>query len=403
MTTLADLIGSPSGGQPPRDAFLARFGMERNPFPTARTILPQVMYNQEIALRAFAGQVKDIIDAQPEKRALAVVGGTGGGKSHFLRHCEHLFEDYARALNRPFLTVEFLAGTNSIPLLLREMLRRGDEACKDRGEYDLLAAVVRRMESADEQGPVRQTDLRNVLSRLYRSTKPNFRPPDRDGVVGFDALREIAKKWIAGATLTQTERRYLGVFARLGTASIMTRVVTELFALAHDQEILGGALVCIDEVEALFSGQSSTGKTQAFLQDLRYLFDESVREETGYSIMIISASTVTGADTLSDFNYPLYQRLGFEGSQRVVLEPIRTIEEAREFARVYIEYERNRAESPSRSNAQEFLSEGDYEQAFSMAASATREVSLRSQGSVNQAQLLEALHGIVEDKRKATP
>jgi hypothetical protein len=280
------------------------------------------------------------------------------------------------------------------------MLRRADEACKDRGEYDLIAAVVRQMSSSDDQGPVRQTDLKNVLSRLYLSTQPRFSPPDRDGMMRFDGLREIAKKWIAGATLTQTERRYLGVFARLGTASIMTRVVTELFAFAHSKNILGGALVCIDEVEALFSGQSSSGKTQAFLQDLRYLFDESVRAEAGYSVMIISASTATGATSLSDFNYPLYQRLGFEGQQRVVLEPIRTLDEVRQFAQVYIDYEKGRSDVSGTGNLNEFLTNADYEEAFATAASATRDVSLRSQGSVNQAQLLEALHRIVEAKRR---
>lgn len=400
MTTLADLIGVPSDGPLSSDQFLARFGMERNPFPTARTILPQVMYNQQAALQAFAGRVKDIIQPQPAKRSLAVIGGTGGGKSHFQRHCQHLFEEYSANLPRPFFTVEFLAGTNSVTLLLREMLRRADEVCKDRGEYDLLGAIVRQMASADDLGPVRQTDLRSVLARLYRSTQAGFNPPDRDGVVRYDALREIAKKWLAGATLTQTERRYLGVFARLGTASIMTRVTTELFALAHEREILGGGVVCVDEVETLFTGQTSSGKTQAFLQDLRYLFDESVRSDSGYSLMIISASTTTGTTSLSDFNYPLYQRLGFEGDGKVVLEPIKSLAEVKEFARVYIEYEQERASIGGDSeNLAGFLIDADYEQAFAAAASATRDVALRTQGSVNQAQLLEALHRVVETKR----
>lgn len=404
MKTLADLIGEPSDEGPKRDAFLSKFGMLRNPFPTARTILPQVMYNQDRALSGFATQIKDILGEQPEKRSLAIVGGTGGGKSHFLRHCEYLFEQYADKLSRPYFTVEFLVGSSSLDHLLREMLRQADEAAKKKGEYDLLASVIWRMKAEDDVGDVKQVDLRRVLTLLHRSTQQGFVPPDRDRSLTFDGLRDLAKKWLAGATLSQTERRYLGVFSRLGSASLMTRVITELFGLAYQLGVLGGGLVCLDEVETLFTGQLSAGKTQAFLQDLRYMVDESVRSGTGYSLMVMSASTPTGTTALRDFNYPLYQRLGYEGEQRIDLDPIKNLQEVRAFAQEYMQYEVKRAAesgATAKSSPSEFLTLQEYERAYNTAASASRDTSLRAQGSVNQAQLLEALHRIVEEKREA--
>lgn len=404
MKTLAELIGQPVADGAAGDRYLARFGMERNPFPTARTILPAVMYNQEEALKEFASRVKDILGPKPQKRSMAVIGGTGGGKSHFLRHCQYLFEDYVAQLEVAYAAIEFLAGTNSVAQMIREILRRCDEVVKDRGEYDLLAAIVRGMNDPDDVYPVRQTDLRNVLALLYQSTQDGYSPPDRDGAMTFDALRELAKKWIGGATLSQTERKYLGVYSRLGSASMMTRVVSEVLALAHHRKIIGGVFVALDEVEAIFSGQSSSGKTQAFLQDLRYLFDEATKGEEGYSLMIIAASTTTGTTSLRDFNYPLYQRLGFEGDQRVELDPINGLLEVHKFAIEYIKYERQRAEEMFSGRRlkpiKDLLSDEDFEEAYHIASSATRDYTMRSQGSVNQGQLLEALHSIVERKRR---
>lgn len=56
----------------------------------------------------------------------------------------------------------------------------------------------------------------------------------------------------------------------------MIRVMTELFSLARYQGLFKGVMVCLDEIEAIFSSGVSTSRIQSFLQDLRYLFDEAV-------------------------------------------------------------------------------------------------------------------------------
>ena len=406
MKTLEQLIGAPPSAAAGRvDSFFAQFGMARNPFPTARTIIPQVIYNQDDALSVFANRVRDILGSAPEKRSLSIVGGTGAGKTHFLRHCQYLLSAYTRDLKAPFVVAEFPAGNGSVASLWRDLLLLADEACKRRDEYDLLAAILHRLRSRSSSGlgPAKQVDLQRVLGLLLRASEPGFIPPDRDQRMTFDPLRELVRRWLSGAVLTQTERKYIGVFSRLGTASLMTRVLSELFALARELEVLSGLVICLDEIEALFTGQSSTGKVQGFLQDLRYMFDEATREATGYSLLIISAGTLTGTRSLRDFNYPLYQRLGFEGETRVQLEPIQGVEEVRQFARTYAEFEQERSKREALVTGpkqhKSLLTDDDLDEAFKTASAATSSSQMRSQGSVNQGQLLEALHNIVEGKR----
>ncbi|AZQ67944.1 hypothetical protein EF888_12835 [Silicimonas algicola] len=369
--------------------YLTKFGLLRNPFPPARTIYPEVIYNQEDALHRFADGVKAICGSDLARRSLAVLGGTGQGKSHFLRHCQHA----VKQAELPVISVEFSAGSGSAATLVREIFRAADEHVKSRGEQDLLSAISSRIEDNDF-GPIRQTDLKSALKALVASQKQGFKPEDSFGRFTSDALLEVSRRWVVGETLTQTERRYLHVSSRLSTASLMIRVLTELFALARQQRLFMGAMVCIDEVEALFRSGLSTSKVQGFLQDIRYLFDEAVGQFSGYSLLILAGSTGQGAQNLRDYNYPLFQRLGFETESRVELHEVKTLDEARAFADVYIDFECKRfnmarGESFPITRSRTLIDNDDLEKAFRADSRSTK----------NQARLLEELHRIVEEKR----
>lgn len=392
---LGGLLQQVAKGDEEGGAFLAQYGMLRNPFPPARTIYPEVIYNQEKAVTLFAEGVKAIIQPEIARRSLAVLGGTGQGKSHFQRHCQY----EVRNLNLPVVSVEFLAGTSSAATLVRDIFRAADEYMKDRGEQDLLSAIVQRLELGN-MGPVRQTDLRNALTILVRSRLPGFEPEDMYRRFTSDALHDICRRWVVGETLTQTEKRYLHVSGRLATASLMVRVMTELFALARQQGLFKGVMLCLDEVEALFFSGVSTSRIQAFLQDLRYLFDEASGQSSGYSLLVVAGSTTRGAQDLREYNYPLFQRLGFETESRAQLHEVQSFDEARAFADVYLEFERERfnlkrGASISSTRAKSLITDDDLALAF-LGGETARTADTRS-----QARLLEALHRIVEDKRAA--
>lgn len=392
-STLGALLKDVGGGGESRDALLASYGMRRNPFPPARTIYPEMIYNQENALKRFAGHVAAIVGEQLARRSLAVLGGTGQGKSHFQRHCQ--YEVRARAL--PIVTVEFLAGSGSAAVLVREVFRAADEHVKLVGELDLLSAVVNRIDDG-ALGPVRQADLRAALLKLVEAGKQGYVPQDSAQRYDFPSLLDVCRRWIVGDTLTQTEKRYLRVSSRLSSGSLMIRVMTELFALARQLGLFKGVMICLDELEAVFSSGVSASKVQSFLQDIRYMFDEAVGQSSGYSLLVVSGSTARGADNLRNYNYPLFQRLGFESEARSVLHQVQNIEQARRFADVYLEHER-----------EEFIRETKTQVSLDKARSLIDDNDLRhafyGPGLVptaderNQARLLEQLHRIVEEKR----
>jgi hypothetical protein len=400
MPSLAELLGETPQQKDHDEPFYARFGFKRNPFPAARTIIEEVLYNQIDARDRFVGLVRQMLEDDPQRRAMGVQGGTGGGKTHFLRHCQYLMREFRRTSGRAFVVVEILAGSSSASHLVREVLREADEAAKLSGEYDLLTALVRSCEDETDFDRLKQGELKNVLQLLFRASRPGFQPPDRDGRMMFEPLRDLAKKWLEGATLSNTEKRHLGVFARLGSAAMMTRNMTELLAFARHKNILFGVLLCLDEVETLFSGSYNASKIQGYLQDLRYLFDEAVRGSEGYSLLMLSASTAQGAANLRNYNYPLFQRLGFEEGSRADLLAISDASEVKGIANVYMSYERGRADLKSKVFPP-ILSDEDFESAYQAAATTDRIVAPNHVRRVNQGQLLQALHQIVEKKREA--
>jgi hypothetical protein len=397
-STLGDLLSDVADATQRKSGFLASYGMRRNPFPPARTIYPEIIYNQDRALRLFADGVKAVVGAELARRTLAILGGTGQGKSHFLRHCQY----EVRRHGLPVVAVEFLAGTSSAVTLVRDIYRAADEHVKTGGEVDLLSAIISRLKD-DDFGPVRQTDLRNALATLKQASLPGHVPAGMYGQYTADVLRDICWRWLLGESLSQSERRYLRVSGRLATASLMVRVMTELFALARQSGLFLGILVCLDEVEAVFFSGVSVRKIQAFLQDLRYLFDESVGQHSGYSLLVVAGSTPRGANVLRDYNYPLFQRLGFESEARVELHEVENSDEARHFADVYLEFEREQFNKETGSNisverARSLVSDEDLKRAF-WGGEGSPTADAR-----NQARLLSELHRIIEEKQnKASP
>lgn len=410
MRRLKDLFVQPeSPWALAEDPFFERYGLLKNPFPPSRTIIPEILYDQDEAWDRFASLIQGVLGNTPERRAMGILGGTGGGKTHFLRHCRWQLESFCQDTFRRFVFVEFQAGSGKVQDLLREAFRAADALCQKAGEVDFITALVNALEASSSVDTVlrnvQQDDLRSALNHLMESAAPNFRPADRGGQYGFETLRDLFRRWLLGDTLSQTERKYLGVFSRIGTASLAVRVLRELFTMARSLKIIVGMLLCLDEVETLFTGGLRPAQYQAFLQDLRYLYDEALRDGVGYSLLMISASTSRGADELRNINYPVYQRLGFEGEARVELSPISGVVDARDFAYEYIEYahshwkEKYPREQPQR-DPKSLLSEKEIEEAY-RSALASSEPRLHKESKVSQAPLLEVLHRKVEDKRQS--
>jgi hypothetical protein len=104
VRSLAQLIGEQIPKiEPSIDPFLATFGLARNPFPPARTIIPQILYDQQDAIEKFASAVREILQSEPQRRSIGIIGGTGGGKTHFLRHCQFLVTEFGQRVDARLL------------------------------------------------------------------------------------------------------------------------------------------------------------------------------------------------------------------------------------------------------------------------------------------------------------
>jgi hypothetical protein len=383
------------------DPFFDSYGLEKNPFPTNRMIVREVLYNQDEAFQRFQGLAREVLQSDsPERRALAVVAGTGGGKTHFLRHCQYLFKAAIDRLDRGYAVVEFAAGSGKIDDLVRMIHEACDEACRLRHETDLPTALVRVLAShanhAELLAAIAIADVRNALKTLVAASQKGFRPRDSQGQFDFDVLRDVFGRWLRGAAINQTEKKYLGVFSRISTASLSVRVLREILSLARVVSVIDGVFVCLDEVESLFSGRLNLGKIQAFLQDLRFFYDEAVKEgSVGFDLLIVSASTATGANSLRERSYPVYQRLTYEGNNRLPLQPIQSVAEAQLFAHSYIDYFHDvwfeKHGKQGGKNPHALLTLQEVETAF-------REASGGAQVAP-QGQLLDVFHRKVEERR----
>ena len=404
---LLDAIPAAADETAGKDDYFEQFGLVRNPFPPSRTIIPELLYDQEEAQQRFASLVRAVLDPIPQRRAAGILGGTGGGKTHLLRHCQHEFAEFCRKHERWFVAVEFQAGSGSMQALVKELFNAADMLCReDLGEFDFITAIIKCLrENRIILEMIRQDDLRSALGHLLDANEPTFVPLDRDRQYTFDRLREIFKRWLSGGTLSMTERKYLGVFGRISTGAMAVRVCREMFHLARKGGLFEGVLLCLDEMETLFTGGLRFGRVQGFLQDLRYFYDEAVKSNEGYSLLILSASTPEGATNLREYNYPLYQRLGFEGDSRIELKPIRGVEDATQFAYAYIDYAHQdwsrKRKTQSSKDSKEIVFTRDIEAAFN--ATTSREGGRAQVGTVtvNQAPLLEQLHLIVEQNKRA--
>lgn len=403
MSRLDTLLHDLRGPQPViSDSFYESYGFINNPFPPSRMIFPKILYDQDEAVEKFAGLVKEVLVETPNRRAMGILGGTGGGKTHFLRYCLSELGEFCKKNFRKFIFVEFQAGSGKVQEIVRESLRGADLLCREEGSVDFITALVGALVNIPEAeaklflGNVPLDDLRSAIKNLIKSRN------QRVGPYEFESLRDLFRRWLYGGTLTQTERKYLGVFSRISTASYAVRVLKEALTLGRLLKIIEGMMLCLDEIETLFSLRP--GQYQAFLQELRYFYDEAVKDESGYSLLMLSASTPTGAQTLRNVNYPVYQRLGFEAESKVELNPISGVVDAREFSLSYINYgneewkQKNRGKKPTY-NPRDIISEKEIEEAYRVAIGVS-DHKFKMEGKVNQAPLLEALYQKVERKRE---
>jgi hypothetical protein len=390
---VTNFFGSDAPKRGTSNNFFARYKLPSNPFPPNRMIFPNVLHGQTKSVDLFRSLGRDVLFAKkPERRALAVLAGTGGGKTHFLRHCMYVMREASTQVEKNVAIVEFTAGSGKLIDLIREIYRSCDDLCRRAHQIDLPNALLlhlgKRPKNSEMIRSLGVTDLQSALSNLLDLQKSKSE--------NFESAIQSFSSWFRGETLTAAEKKSLKVFSRVATATLATKILAEILDLCRQLGIIDGLMICIDEMESLFTKGLSQSQIQAFLQDLRFLYDELVRESNGISVFILSASTTRGADALAAYNYPIFQRLGYE-THRALLEGIPGVVQAIEFANTYIDFfaeqyaEQHHEQASTKSR--ELLTSKDIQDAYS---EALRESRINT---VSQGILLDNLYSKVEGKR----
>jgi hypothetical protein len=373
---------------PVENAF-SEYGLGQNPFPPNRTITPDVIYGQDNNVHRFLSTCVEIFSAnEPQRRAVAVVAGTGGGKSHFLRYCQNAFPKLSSKYEQRFVLSEFIAGSGKMIDLIRTILRDTDLFCRDLDSCDFLVALVRQLKSDQSHlEHIKQPDVRTCLKKLCAAAvaKDN----------SLEYMLVTARKWINAEALSQTEKKQLGIVSRLTTPAMAVQVLKELFVLARKVQLFEGLFLCIDEIESLFTRGMSPSQITAFLQDIRYFYDESVRDNEGFDLLLLTASTTTGASNLLRFNPPIFQRFGYERENRLLLTQIASAVEAVDFSYKYVDHfadkwRETKPKAKATKSARAIISAKEIESAFVTASAGGPAAAPGS--------LLDRLHNTVQDK-----
>lgn len=381
------------------DNFIESYGLSQNPFPPNRTIVPEVIYGQEKAVTRFLDTAAELLNSkEPQRRALAVVGGTGGGKTHFLSYCNYAFPQVAEKFGQKFVQSNFSAGSGKMIDLLKNILHDADEYCKKIDGCDFLTALTGGLSYSNQSeqliNEVALNDLRACLTKLT----DNYSRTGNDIGSKFETLQSAARKWINAEALSVSEKKQLGVLSRIASPTMAVKVIRELFSLARRLDIFHGLFLAIDEIESLFTRGLSPAQIQAFLQDVRYFYDESVRDNQGFDLFLLTASTTTGANNLIKFNQPMYQRFGYDKDVVLLLTQIGSVGAAVGFANDYVDYyaakwKKQNPKATAKFRARDILTAMEIEGAFNRASVGT--------GRVAPGALLDLLHRIVQDKRSS--
>jgi hypothetical protein len=387
------------------DSFFDDYGLLGNPFPPARIIIPEVIHNQQSAKEGVAQAIIEVMEQAPGRRALGIVGGTGVGKTHFLRHTQYAFQALCRDTDKKFIIVETQAGSAGIMDLVKLTYEQADLLCRESRQLDFLSTIVNNL--SDSSGNEILEGLHSdELRRAITTTLEQAREENTFDLFPFNIerltrLTEPLRRWLVGSSMNATECRRLGVYSRINTSSVAVKMLSEMLTLACRMNIIHGMLLCVDEVESLFARDLSKAKIQAYVQDLRFLHDESMKENVGYSLLMLSAATELGANRLADVNFAVFQRLGFDDSLRVKLNPISKFTEARDLAKAYLEYGQNKwkdeyPKKKAKRNTYDLIAEDEIEKIF-----AELSKSAKKEGAelVSQASLLQAFHKKVEEER----
>ena len=302
----------------------ARFGVLANPFPASNQTSDNPHYVTEADEEAEDRIVTFLRDG---KSQVVVVEGTQGvGKTNFLNHFESEIRD-ALDERKGHYVVRYLADPEgSFEGTTRRLF-------EEMGT-DHLRRLTRKLE--EDPSPIetaRGHDMRSALHRL--------RHRYRLGGDGMDEILDMMMQWLLGLRLLKAHRQALGVQFRLDTVESKTVALRDLVQVSGEAGVLDGIFLLLDELEKQ-AGVLGPVAVARYLSALRAVVDALPRQ-----LFLMIAIT---PDALLRYSHAL-PALRSRLQNRIVLEPLKEVDEALELADFYLEAARRRAREESRGGA----------------------------------------------------
>ena len=351
----------------------ARFGVLANPFPASNQTSDNPHYETKSDEEAEGRIVTFLRDGRSQ---VVVVEGTQGvGKTNFLNHFESEIRDVLGEREGHYV-VRYLADPEA-----------SFEGTTHRLFEEMGIGHLRRLARKLGEDPKDPSPIETARGHDMRSALNHLRRRYQSGGDEMDDVLDLMMQWLLGLRLLKAHRQALGVQFRLDTVESKTVALRDLVQVSGEAGVLDGIFLLLDELEKQ-AGVLGPVAVARYLSALRAVVDALPRQ-----LFLMIAIT---PDALLRYSHAL-PALRSRLQNRIVLEPLKDIDEALELAGFYLEAARRRAREGSRGGAlggEPILEQSALEECYwELEEPAKR----RGDTGVRQREFLHELHVLAEE------
>ena len=306
----------------PRRALYEKFGVLDNPFPAAGQPTGHPRLDTGEADDKIAAAIKQF-ERDYATQVLMVLGTQGVGKTNLLNYYqEELLELYRE--DNTFYIIRYYPDPEPT---FDAIVRRVFQELNARHLIALGNALkeLNRKELEETLEMARSHELRIVLNKLQAAAK--------DGDKKLEEVAEVALEWLLGLRLLNRHRDTLGVQFRLDTVESKTQALRDIVFVSERLDLLKGIFLLLDELEKQDYSLSKTPVLR-YLSAIRALIDA-----LPHRLFLMLALTEEARRRYFLMLPAIASRL----QNRIVLVPLRDIEEATELADFYVGHAKKRA------------------------------------------------------------
>ena len=294
-----------------------------NPFPGYGETDFNVCSDQDAIKKEF---VQILGNFSSETKRLRINGENGAGKTNILRYFERLTNEARRSkLIENFYPIYVYAPGGSYFDIHGQIVDKleqtflGDLFNRLRSNPNQIDKLLSKIKPANE--------LLMVVKAITQPTAMSFFPQE-------ERQKDTFIRWLKGQKLPAVDKKLLAYDGSspidITSSSLAMRFLYGLLVVLKELDLCDGLVLLFDEFEEIFEGLTRSHQSR-YAQDLRHLFD-TLKE----SVFFVIATVPEPRDLAQ---YPAIER---RVDNTVELQPIDSLELAREYVLDYLNNERDK-------------------------------------------------------------